>query len=43
VAAYRAAVNDALLTQYTEIFLITSFVCVAGAVVALFITGRRPG
>ena len=40
VAAYRAAVNEALLAQYTEIFLITSFVCVAGAVLALFITGR---
>ena len=40
VAAYRAAVNDALLTQYTEIFLITAFVCVAGAVLAMFVTGR---
>jgi MFS family permease len=40
VAAYRAAVNEALLTQYTEIFLITSFVCVAGAVLALFVTSR---
>ncbi|OLF08891.1 MFS transporter [Actinophytocola xanthii] len=43
VAAYRAAVNEALLTQYTEIFLITSFVCVAGAVLALFVTGRDRG
>jgi MFS family permease len=41
IAAYRAAVNDALLTQYTEIFLITSFVCLAGAALALFVTGRR--
>ncbi|WP_260195249.1 MFS transporter [Actinophytocola gossypii] len=40
LAAYRAAVNDALLTQYTEIFFITAFVCVAGAVLALFVTGR---
>ena len=40
VAAYRSAVNSALLTQYTEIFFITAFVCVAGAVVALFIGGR---
>jgi MFS family permease len=40
VAAYRAAVNSALLTQYTEIFFITAFVCVAGAVLALFIGGR---
>ena len=43
MAAYRSAVNSALLTQYTEIFLITSVVCVAGAVVALFIGGRRRG
>ena len=40
VAAYRAAVNSALLTQYTEIFFITAFVCVAGAVLALFVGGR---
>jgi MFS family permease len=40
VAAYRAAVNSALLTQYTEIFFITAFVCVAGAVMALFVGGR---
>ncbi|HEX2131169.1 MAG TPA: MFS transporter [Actinophytocola sp.] len=40
LAAYRAAVDDALLTQYTEIFLITSFLCVGGAVLALFVTGR---
>ena len=40
VAAYRAAVNSALLTQYTEIFFITAFVCAAGAVLALFIGGR---
>jgi MFS family permease len=39
-AAYRAAVNEALLTQYTEIFLITSFVCVAGAALAFFVTAR---
>lgn len=43
MAAYRSAVNSALLTQYTEIFLITSVVCVAGAVVAFFIGGRRRG
>ncbi|MGH3762251.1 MFS transporter [Actinophytocola sp.] len=41
MTAYRAAVNSALLTQYTEIFLITAFVCVGGAVLALFVTGRR--
>ena len=43
VAVYRAAVNEALLTQYTEIFLITSFVCLLGAVVALFVGGRPRG
>jgi hypothetical protein len=43
VAAYRAAVDEALLTQYTEIFLITAFVCVGGAVMALFVGGRRRG
>lgn len=40
-AAYRYAVNEALLTQYSEIFLITAFVCVAGALVALGIGTRR--
>ncbi|GAB3446933.1 MFS transporter [Actinophytocola sediminis] len=43
LAAYRAAVNDALLAQYTEIFLITSVVCLAGAVMAFFVTARRRG
>jgi MFS family permease len=41
MAAYRASVNSALLTQYTEIFLITSFVCVGGAAIAFFIGRRR--
>ena len=41
IAAYRSAVDSALLTQYTEIFLITSFICLGGAVLALFIVGRR--
>jgi hypothetical protein len=41
LAEYTAAVDQALLTQYTEIFLITSAVCVAGALLALFL-GRRP-
>jgi MFS family permease len=41
MAVYRAAVNDALLTQYTETFAITALVCVAGALLGLFIGGRR--
>ncbi|PXY19772.1 MFS transporter [Prauserella coralliicola] len=38
---YVGAVKNALLTQYTEIFLITSVVCAAGAALALLIGSRR--
>lgn len=41
MATYRAAVDDALLTQYSETFLITAVVCVVGAALALLIGGRR--
>jgi MFS family permease len=41
MAVYRSAVNDALLTQYSETFAITALACVAGAVLALCIGGRR--
>jgi MFS family permease len=41
LADYTDAVRQALLTQYSEIFLITAMVCVAGAVTSLLITGRR--
>lgn len=42
IADYRAKFNHALLTEYTEIFLITSAICAAGAVLALFVgTGRK--
>ncbi len=41
MAVYRAAVNDALLTQYSETFAITAVVCVVGAALALLIGGRR--
>jgi MFS family permease len=41
MAVYRAAVNDALLTQYSETFAITALVCVAGAVLALCIGGHQ--
>lgn len=40
-AEYRRAVNEALLTEYSEIFLITSIVCVAGALLAVLIGARR--
>lgn len=42
MAAYRAAVDDALLTQYGEIFAITAVVCLGGAALALLIGARRP-
>jgi MFS family permease len=41
LAAYRLAVDQALLTEYQEIFLITSVICVAGAAVALLIGPPR--
>jgi MFS family permease len=41
MAVYRAAVNDALLTQYSETFAITALVCVAGAALALCIGGHQ--
>ncbi|WP_018686328.1 MFS transporter [Actinokineospora enzanensis] len=41
VADYEAAVKSALLTQYTDIFLITAIICALGALVALLITIRR--
>ncbi|GLZ43541.1 MFS transporter [Actinokineospora sp. NBRC 105648] len=41
IAAYQGAVKNALLTQYTEIFLITGVVCVVGALLALLVSGVR--
>lgn len=41
LADYTDSVRQALLTQYSEIFLITAVVCVAGAATSLLITGRR--
>lgn len=41
MAVYLGKVNEALLTQYGEIFLITALVCVAGAVIALLIGSHR--
>jgi hypothetical protein len=40
LAAYLAAVRRALLTEYSEIFLITAVVCVAGAALSLLIGSR---
>jgi MFS transporter, DHA2 family, triacylglyceride efflux pump len=41
VAAYRQAVNEALLTEYREIFLITAIVCGVAAFLALLIYVQR--
>jgi MFS family permease len=40
VAVYRAAVNNALLTEYRDIFLATSIICGAAALLALLIFAR---
>jgi hypothetical protein len=42
MAVYREQINEVILTQHTETFLFTAVVCVAGAVVALFISSRAP-
>lgn len=41
LAEYTASVNAALLTQYQEIFGATAWLCVAGAVSATLLGGRR--
>lgn len=38
MTVYNLAVDQALLTQYTEVFLITAVVCAVGAGIALLIT-----
>lgn len=40
LAAYLAAVRQALLTEYSEIFLITAGICVLGAALALLLATR---
>jgi MFS family permease len=40
---YRTKFNAALLTEYTEIFLITSVVCGVGAILAMFIGSSQSG
>lgn len=39
-ADFRRHLNDALLTQYSEIFAITALICLAGALLAVFIGSR---
>ncbi|WP_338033849.1 MFS transporter [Kutzneria albida] len=41
MVAYKQALGNALLTEYREIFLFTSGICVAGALVALLLSSRR--
>ncbi|GLZ36320.1 putative triacylglyceride transporter [Lentzea sp. NBRC 105346] len=40
LAEYQHKLSDALLTEYHEIFLITSAICVAGALGSLLLPGR---
>lgn len=42
IDAYTAAVQDALRTEYHEIFLITAALCALGAVVALAVREQKP-
>jgi MFS family permease len=42
LAAYRLAVQDALLTQYREVFLATALICLLGALIALATSPDRP-
>ncbi|MFC4007435.1 MFS transporter [Nonomuraea purpurea] len=41
LADYTAKVQAALHTEYTEMFLVTAFICVAGAAAALLMPHRR--
>jgi hypothetical protein len=40
LTGYLGAVRGALLAEYSEIFLITAFICVAGAGLSLLISAR---
>jgi hypothetical protein len=43
LTGYIGAVRGALLAEYSEIFLITAFICVAGAGLSLLISARPSG
>ncbi|SEG82846.1 Predicted arabinose efflux permease, MFS family [Nonomuraea solani] len=43
LADYTAKVQAALHTEYTEMFLVTAFICVLGVAVALLMPRRRAG
>jgi MFS transporter, DHA2 family, triacylglyceride efflux pump len=42
LADYTAKVQAALHTEYTEMFLLTAFICLLGAAVATLMPARRP-
>jgi len=43
LTTYLTAVRHALLTEYSEIFVVTAVICVAGAALSLLLGSRRTG